>query len=83
MKKKLAVLFILFAAVLTAGSVSEDLVKKQNKINEKQRKIDEKKKLNQIKYKDNKGKLAAKECRAWIWPERSGLWQGKIKVHEG
>ena len=32
MKKKLAVLFILFAAVLTAGSVSDDLVKKQHKI---------------------------------------------------
>lgn len=42
MKKKLAVLFILFSC-LTAGSVSEDLIKKQNKINEKQRQIDEKK----------------------------------------
>ena len=62
MKKKLAVLFILFAAVLTAGSVSEDLIKKQNKINEKQRQIDEKKKTNQIKYKDNKGKLAEKNA---------------------
>ena len=62
MKKKLAVLFILFAAVLTAGSVSEDLIKKQNKINEKQRQIDEKKKMNQIKYKDNKGKLAEKNA---------------------
>lgn len=62
MKKKLAVLFILFAGVLTAGSVSEDLVKKQNKINEKQRQIDEKKKVNQIKYKDNKGKLAEKNA---------------------
>ena len=62
MKKKLAVLFILFAAVLTAGSVSEDLIKKQNKINEKQRQIDEKKRLNQIKYKDNKGKLTSKNA---------------------
>ena len=62
MKKKLAVLFILFGAVLTAGSVSEDLIKEQNKINEKQRKIDDKRKVNQIKYKDNKGKLAEKNA---------------------
>jgi hypothetical protein len=62
MKKKLAVLFILFAGVLTAGSVSEDIIRKQNKINEKQSQIDEKKKINQIKYKDNKGKLAEKNA---------------------
>lgn len=62
MKKKLAVLFILTAGILTAGSISEDIVKKQNKINQKQSEINEKKKINQIKYRDDKAKLAEKNA---------------------